>query len=143
MNRIYGFCGQAWIFALVVSAGIAALAFSGGRAVAVMCGLFASLLSVFIGALTASMVERFKVKLQKSDNPQEVSMGVGECKDMALRVSRLVVDRVSDRLVAKMSQLHNDEQREAVFGDADQIVDEEMEAIEVAMDGIEKEFLPK
>lgn len=137
-DRVLKFCGNVFVGTLVVSvlSGIVLLRF-GKIGAGVGCG-FISILSMLAGMLMAFLKERYG----QPEEPEEPELSEEEsiknemisCKGMALSVSRVVAGRVTDRIISRMSGLHNKEQREAIFGDVDKIVQEEMVAIESAME---------
>ena len=129
--NVIPFCGNVGmgVVAISVLAGIAIVNFNLGKiSSAIVTGLICTC-SMFAGMTIALIIDRFKKK-----NEEPPAGWQKECREMAVSISRAVAERVSDRLVAKLTGLYNEEQRDAAFGDVNKILEEEISAVEGALE---------
>jgi len=153
-QRVMTFCGYLFVGVLVVSILLGVLVSGIGKISAgAACGII-SLVSMLAGMCMAFLRERYMVRLEKAEEAEKVKevpeqsredlvtlatdavvSDMIRCKGVALSTSRVVAERVAQRMMARMSGLHNEEQREAVFGEVDKILEDEMAAVKQAMDG--------
>ena len=138
MNVIM-FCGNSMIGVCLMSimAGFI-LNWTGARGLwQVGVTMLVGVIAMFAGMVIALVKERNDRK--GVVGPEHISEALEkkiktDMRNMALSISKAVAERVSDRLVAKLSGLHNKEQREAIFGDVDEILKQEMDAVKQAID---------
>ena len=149
MKRVIRFCGNMMIVVVAISMLLGSLMawLNLGHTLTVLVSGIIGVFAMLAGMVIALVKERHDAKEKNQEMVDSITKSFekqfrSDMRNAALSISRAVAERVSDRLVAKLSGLHNKEQRDAIFGDVDKILEEEMRAVSEAME-VESRLLKK